>query len=84
MSVIRDIKRPIQEEMLHFESKFKEAMRSPVPLLDKIMHYIIKRKGKQMRPMFVFLSAKRLWVQRDAAGELQASTPSAGQCWQRC
>ncbi len=58
MSVIRDIKRPIQEEMLHFESKFKEAMRSPVPLLDKIMHYIIKRKGKQMRPMFVFLTGK--------------------------
>ena len=58
MSVIREIKRPIQEEMLHFESKFKEAMRSPVPLLDKIMHYIIKRKGKQMRPMFVFLTGK--------------------------
>ena len=58
MSVIRDIKRPIQEEMLLFESKFKEAMRSPVPLLDKIMHYIIKRKGKQMRPMFVFLTGK--------------------------
>ena len=58
MSVIKDIKAPIREEMLLFESKFKEAMRSPVPLLDKIMHYIIKRKGKQMRPMFVFLSAK--------------------------
>lgn len=58
MSVIKDIKRPIQEEMLLFESKFKEAMCSPVPLLDKIMHYIIKRKGKQMRPMFVFLTGK--------------------------
>ena len=58
MSVIKDIKRPIHEEMLLFESKFKEAMRSPVPLLDKIMHYIIKRKGKQMRPMFVFLTGK--------------------------
>lgn len=58
MSVIKDIKRPIQEEMMLFESKFKEAMRSPVPLLDKIMHYIIKRKGKQMRPMFVFLTGK--------------------------
>lgn len=58
MSVIKDIKAPIREEMLLFESKFKEAMHSPVPLLDKIMHYIIKRKGKQMRPMFVFLSAK--------------------------
>ena len=58
MSVLKDIKRPIHEEMLLFESKFKEAMRSPVPLLDKIMHYIIKRKGKQMRPMFVFLTGK--------------------------
>lgn len=58
MSVIKEIKRPIQQEMMLFESKFKDAMRSPVPLLDKIMHYIIKRKGKQMRPMFVFLTAK--------------------------
>lgn len=40
-----------------FEKKFHEAMRSKAPLLDKIMHYIVKRKGKQMRPMFVFLSA---------------------------
>jgi len=41
-----------------FEQKFKESLRSNVSLLDRIMHYIIKRKGKQMRPMFVFLSAK--------------------------
>jgi len=41
-----------------FESKFKNSLRSKAPLLDRIMHYIIKRKGKQMRPMFVFLSAK--------------------------
>ena len=41
-----------------FESKFKESLKSNVPLLDRIMYYIIKRKGKQMRPMFVFLSAK--------------------------
>ena len=58
MSIIKDIKRPILEEMLLFESKFKQAMSSPVALLDKIMHYIIKRKGKQMRPMFVFLTGK--------------------------
>ena len=44
--------------MLLFEKKFKTSLSSKVPLLDKIMHYIIKRKGKQMRPMFVFLSAK--------------------------
>ena len=45
-------------EMNLFESKFKESLKSNVALLDKIMYYIIKRKGKQMRPMFVFLSAK--------------------------
>ena len=44
--------------MVLFEKKFKASLISKVPLLDKIMHYIIKRKGKQMRPMFVFLSAK--------------------------
>ncbi len=44
--------------MEEFEGKFRESMKSSVPLLDKITHYIIKRKGKQMRPMFVFLSAR--------------------------
>ena len=43
--------------MKEFEIKFRESMRSHVSLLDKIMHYIVKRKGKQLRPMFVFLSA---------------------------
>jgi octaprenyl-diphosphate synthase len=41
-----------------FEEKFKVAMKSSVPLLDKITSYIVKRKGKQIRPMFVFLSAQ--------------------------
>ena len=45
-------------EMDLFEQKFKDSLKSKVSLLDRIMHYIIKRKGKQMRPMFVFLSAK--------------------------
>jgi len=58
MSIIRDIKRPIQQEMLLFEKKFKASLNSNVPLLDKVLHYIVKRKGKQMRPMFVFLSSK--------------------------
>ena len=48
----------IKEELLTFEAKFAEAAKSNTPLLDRIMHYIIKRKGKQMRPMFVFLCAK--------------------------
>ena len=41
-----------------FENKFKDSLKSNVSLLDRIMHYFIKRKGKQMRPMFVFLTAK--------------------------
>lgn len=44
--------------MSSFEGKFRQSMKSTVPLLDKITHYIIKRKGKQIRPMFVFLSAQ--------------------------
>ena len=58
MSVIDQIKAPIKTEMDSFESKFKASMASKTPLLDKITNYIVKRKGKQMRPMFVFLSAK--------------------------
>lgn len=48
----------IKEELLQFEGKFNDAVASRVPLLDRIMKFIIKRKGKQLRPMFVFLSAK--------------------------
>ena len=58
MNNIKEIKKPIQQEMLLFEKKFKDSLNSKVPLLDKILHYIVKRKGKQMRPMFVFLSGK--------------------------
>ncbi len=58
MSLINDIKQPISTELNLFESKFREAMKSSVPLLDTIMTYIVKRKGKQVRPMFVFYSAK--------------------------
>ncbi len=58
MRTIDQIKQPIAEEIELFEEKFKEAMRSKAPLLDRITHYIYKRKGKQMRPMFVFFSAK--------------------------
>lgn len=52
------IKSPISQELKVFEKRFKEAMRSQVPLLNKITYYIVQRKGKQVRPMFVFLSAK--------------------------
>jgi octaprenyl-diphosphate synthase len=53
--------------MDEFEVRFKASMKSSVPLLDKITHYIVKRKGKQLRPMFVFLSAK-------VCGEMNDST----------
>ncbi|GAB1448220.1 polyprenyl synthetase family protein [Bacteroidota bacterium] len=58
MSQIDYIKAPISNELELFESKFREAMKSAVPLLDTIMTYIVKRKGKQIRPMFVFYCAK--------------------------
>jgi octaprenyl-diphosphate synthase len=54
---INDIKRPIAAQIDVFEEKFKTSMQSSVPLLDRITHYIVKRKGKQIRPMFVFFSA---------------------------
>ena len=60
MKPVEIIKEPINNEMRLFEEKFRESMSSPVPLLERITHYIVRRKGKQMRPMFVFLSAKAL------------------------
>ena len=48
----------LSEELIIFEKKFKEAVKSHVPLLDRIMRFIVNRKGKQLRPMFVLLSAK--------------------------
>ncbi|QJD95393.1 polyprenyl synthetase family protein [Mucilaginibacter robiniae] len=52
-----EIKKPIAAEIDVFEERFKASMQSSVPLLDRITHYIVKRKGKQIRPMFVFFSA---------------------------
>ncbi|HMG91801.1 MAG TPA: polyprenyl synthetase family protein [Chryseolinea sp.] len=54
---LEDIKAPVAREMDEFEPKFRASMKTHVLLLDKIMGYIVKRKGKQMRPMFVFLTA---------------------------
>lgn len=64
---VDQIKAPVAKEMEEFEVKFKSSMKSTVPLLDKITRYIVKRKGKQLRPMFVFLSAK-------VCGEMNEST----------
>ncbi|MEX1187661.1 MAG: polyprenyl synthetase family protein [Bacteroidia bacterium] len=57
MTNLDEIKAPISKEMEDFERKFRESMHSKVPLLERITYYIVKRKGKQIRPMFVFLSA---------------------------
>ena len=57
----------ISKELAIFESRFKESLQSNVPLLDRILKYIVKTKGKQLRPMFVLLSAK-------LSGEINDST----------
>lgn len=58
MRITEQIKQPILKEMELFEKKFHDAMTSKVALLNRITYYIVNRKGKQMRPMFVFLTAK--------------------------
>ena len=55
---LNDIKSPVADELDIFEKKFKQAMKSKVPLLDRVTYYIVQRKGKQLRPIFVLLSAK--------------------------
>ncbi|HLT52009.1 MAG TPA: polyprenyl synthetase family protein [Arenibacter sp.] len=60
MKIVSQIKEPIIVEMELFEQKFYESMSSRVALLNRITYYIVNRKGKQMRPMFVFLTAKLL------------------------
>ncbi len=67
---IDKIKKPIEDELGLFEEKFRASMKTKVALLDRIMHYIVQRKGKQMRPMFVFLTAKMF-------GEVKDSTYTA-------
>jgi octaprenyl-diphosphate synthase len=57
----------VREELEIFESKFRDAVQSQAPLLDRIMRYIVKRKGKQLRPLFVLLSAKLCGAINDSA-----------------
>lgn len=57
---MQEAQKILQEELRVFEKEFREAVKSDVPLLDRIMRYIVKRKGKQLRPMFVLLSARLL------------------------
>jgi octaprenyl-diphosphate synthase len=67
---INDIKAPVKQEMEQFESFFKDSMKTKIRLLDIINRYIIKRKGKEIRPILVFLSAK-------LTGEINDSTYTA-------
>jgi octaprenyl-diphosphate synthase len=66
-SQLDSIKAPVAQEMDEFEHKFRASMKSRIFLLDKITNYIVKRKGKQMRPLFIFLSA-------GACGKINEST----------
>lgn len=70
MSTLRKIKAPIELHIAEFEKRFKLAMKSPVPLLNTITNYLYKKKGKQMRPMFVFLTS-------DICGGISESTYTA-------
>ncbi len=67
---IDTIKEPVAAALTSFERHFRDSMRSHVPLLDRIMYYIVRRKGKQVRPMFVFLSAQ-------ICGEINPATYTA-------
>jgi octaprenyl-diphosphate synthase len=70
MDQIDIIKKPVEKEIANFEAHFKKSLNSEVPLLDTITNYIIRRKGKQIRPLFVFLVAKML-------GDVNKSTYNA-------
>lgn len=58
MPILTRIKRPVEKEMAEFEAYFAKTMRGEIPLLNIILNYILRRKGKQMRPLLVFLTAK--------------------------
>ena len=57
MSILTEIRKPVEKEMDQFESYFNTTMKSEIPLLKIILNYILRRKGKQMRPLLVFLTA---------------------------
>ena len=58
MASLNEIKAPVEHHITEFEKKFRDSMKSSVPLLDRITAYLVKRKGKQIRPLFVFLTAE--------------------------
>lgn len=65
MMKVEEIIAPVSLEMEEFEIRFRESMKSNVAMLDKISHYIVKQKGKQMRPLFIFLTSKMLGTVND-------------------
>ncbi|MCK4750715.1 MAG: polyprenyl synthetase family protein, partial [Bacteroidales bacterium] len=58
MIKLEDIRKPVQPEMTEFNRRFKDVVSSNIPLLNIVTRYILRRKGKQMRPLFVFLTSK--------------------------
>jgi octaprenyl-diphosphate synthase len=58
MSILTEIRKPVEKEMDEFESYFNKTMKSDIPLLKIILNYVLRRKGKQMRPLLVFLTAR--------------------------
>ena len=60
MAKLTDIKAPIAHEMKEFDKRFKSTLRSNTPVVDRVMNYMVRRKGKQLRPILVFLTAKML------------------------
>ena len=73
MSALAGIKKPVEIEMDEFEVYFSRTMRSDIPLLNIILNYVLRRKGKQMRPLLVFLTAR-------LNGEIAESTYIAATC----
>jgi octaprenyl-diphosphate synthase len=73
MSALAEIKKPVEIEMDEFEVYFSRTMRSDIPLLNIILNYVLRRKGKQMRPLLVFLTAR-------LNGEIAESTYIAATC----
>ena len=73
MSILTDIRKPVEKEMDEFESYFNRTMKSDIPLLKIILNYVLRRKGKQMRPLLVFLTAR-------LNGEIAESTYIAATC----
>jgi octaprenyl-diphosphate synthase len=73
MSALTGIKKPVEIEMDEFEVYFSRTMRSDIPLLNIILNYVLRRKGKQMRPLLVFLTAR-------LNGEIAESTYIAATC----